>query len=86
MAPRIFIGKKKQFKRGETHPIKNITVIILMIIMLRYSAIKIKVKNPPIISGLNPKPSLFPPSENPREPRLFQARPEMVQVGIKGKH
>ena len=56
---------------------KVTTVIILIIKMLVYSAIKIRANNPLPYSTLNPETSSDSPSERSKGVRLVSARDEM---------
>jgi len=59
---------------------------ILMTKILRYSAIKIKAKVPPLYSVLNPETNSDSPSEKSKGVRFVSARVVTNQIKNKGKH
>lgn len=60
-------------------PMKRIIVIILRIIMFRYSARKIKANHPPIYSTLNPETNSDSPSAKSNGLRFVSARHLIIQ-------
>lgn len=61
-----------------------VVVIILITMMLVYSAIKINAKDPDLYSVLNPETSSDSPSARSKGVRLVSARQEVNQVISRG--
>ncbi len=79
LAPKIKI--MEEIKGDELRDPKNRAAeIILMTIMLAYSAIKIKANVPPLYSILNPDTSSDSPSARSNGVRLVSANIEIIQI------
>ena len=82
----VFKIRNRLFKKGkDTTPVNNKAEINLIKIILVYSAIKIKVKVPPLYSVLNPETNSDSPSAKSKGERLVSAKVVANHVKKEGK-